>query len=114
MSKHAATQEKMGKLHAALADAFSRVLKKYDERLTLLDEASMRDLEDDVLVEMLAADFEPSPAMLRAIAAFLKDNEIQFSNDEIKELSQLERQLEEKRKRRGGGLMSLDQLASDG
>lgn len=97
MAKGAAKETKLGKLHDRLADVFIRVLERYETRMKA---PSQEDLEADMLDEIL--EFEPSPAMLSAIAKFLKDNEIGIDVDQQDKLSATQMRLDDLKNRRAG------------
>lgn len=115
----AASKKELGALHAALTDVFTKVLQKYIDNLDMLDTCSTDEIkakvdqevadEASVLLDM----FVPSPALLSAVAKFLKDNEIRFDDEDVNKLSGLERSLAEKHKARPQ-LVTLNGLAAVG
>lgn len=107
MAKGAATENALGALHAQVSEVFRKVLLRYEANLAALDTLT-RDEEGNIapdselLANVLAELGEPNPAMLAAITKFLKDNSIAFDSGEIADLSDQERRLEERRKKRVG------------
>lgn len=100
MAKGAATETALGGLHSKLADVFSRVLETYMKRLDALDTVNMDDLGEEMLAQLLEDGAMPNPAMLNAIAAFLKQNEIRFDDEKIDKLGALETALAERQAKR--------------
>lgn len=107
MTSKAASQDKMNRLHDAVADIFLRVLERYNEQIDALNNMKQSDLDEmsdtfkeDVLQELFREGAMPSPAMLSAMTKFLKDNEVTFEKDKLEELSAQQRALQEKRKNR--------------
>ena len=101
----AASQAKMNKLHDMVATVFIAVVERYLQRLTVQDkitsgEIELQDVTDEVLETLFSEDAMPSASMLAAITKFLKDNEVLFEKDKIEELSEVKKQLEERRKNR--------------
>jgi len=90
MARNASTEARMGSLHAKLTEIFIKILEKYDGQL------SMETAED----ELMDAIGEPNPAMLGAVAKFLKDNSISIETEELNELTAMEQRLKNKRKNR--------------
>lgn len=112
MAKGAANEQTMGGMHSMLAKVFNRVLQKYERDLEVLDKFSTRDgsgdlVVDDLMVAMLAEIGEPNPAMLSAIAKFLKDNDIGMDSEEIEQLNSTERRLADRRAARAKAGVSL-------
>lgn len=99
MSKGAATEKSLSRVHSQLARVFSRVLEKYEKGLEALDSIPTGEIEAD-MIEVLAEISEPNPAMLSAIAKFLKDNDIGMDTEEVADLNSTERRLAEKREAR--------------
>jgi len=99
MAKGAASERMLGGVHSQLARVFSRVLEKYERGLEALDNIPRDQVEGD-LIEALMDLSEPNPAMLSAIAKFLKDNDIGIDSDEVEKLNATERRLADKRKAR--------------
>ena len=97
MAKGAATEKALGALHAKLAAVFLKVLEKYEANLDA--EVTGDNIADDMIAEVMA-DAMPNPAMLNAVAAFLKNNEIRFDDEQIGKISALKQSLEERRKNR--------------
>ena len=107
MTKQAAHTDSMSSLHDKLAQVFTRVLKNYETRLDAIDSG---DLEADILA---AIDAEPSPAMLKAVASFLKDNNISYDDGAIEGLNAQQESLERRKKARGN-LTVLTELRAVG
>ncbi|ANS06240.1 terminase small subunit [Phage MedPE-SWcel-C56] len=109
MAKGAATENKLGALHATLTAVYTRVLKSYEANLVELDKikAGDHDLDDEVAAAMLVELGEPNPAMLTAVAKFLKDNDILYDTEELGKLSAQEERLARMRKARGDKVVSL-------
>lgn len=117
MAKGSAKERTLGGLHAKLADVFINVLEGYEKKLAaqdkLLDKSEqVAELETELLDAALLT-FEPSPAMLSAVAKFLKDNDIGLDSEEIDKLSDTERRLKDKARKRPVNL-SVVPLAADG
>lgn len=100
MAKGAANEAALGALHAKLATVFSTVLDRYMARMKAVDTIDQVDFESEVLEELFAENYEPNPAMLGAVAKFLKDNEVRFDTEELSKLSETERRLQERREQR--------------
>lgn len=96
MAKGAAKEEALGGMHSLLARVFTKTLEKYERQL---DAVGRDEIESDLVDEMMK-EFEPNPAMLSAIAKFLKDNDIGMDSDEVDALNATERRLSESRERR--------------
>ena len=103
MSKSAAKEDQLGRVHATLARVFEKILVKYENDLD-------KDLTGENLKEeMLDAVARVNPAMLSAVSKFLKDNDIQMDSEAIDGLSDTHRRLKEKREaRRKAGLSISD------
>lgn len=104
MAKNAATEAALGALHAKLATVFEKVLLRYEANLDKLNAEPTGDLEDEIaeaITEDILEDLMPNPAMLNAVASFLKNNDIRFNDGQIEKISALKQSLEERRKRRG-------------
>lgn len=97
MAKGASTEPTLGKLHNKLTLLFLKILQKYENDLKALSKA---DLGDELMDGLVADNVMPSPAMLSAIAKFLKDNEITMETETLDELSGMEQRLAAKRKAR--------------
>lgn len=104
MAKGAAKEATLGALHSKLATVFTKVLEKYERGLDAINELPADQIEAD-LIEAIADIAEPSPAMLSAVAKFLKDNEIGLDSEEIEKLNSTARRLEDRRaQRRAAGI----------
>ena len=118
MSKGAATEKTLGFLHNKIATVFSKVLDKYEDRLDAVERLQSGDaeLEQELLEQLLEADLFPNPAMLAAISKFLKDNEITMDSEEVDRLSDQERRLAERKKKRPdfASLTNLSVVADNG
>lgn len=107
MAKGAATEHTLGGLHAQLAKVFGLTLKKYEKAMAIL-EVSATDEISESLIEQLTLIEEPNPAMLSAIAKFLKDNNIGMDSEEVEELNATQRRLAERREaRKRAGMANL-------
>ena len=96
MAKGASTENQLGSLHNKLTQLFTKVLKQYEDNLDKLNNETM---QDELLSEVIG-DGMPSPAMLSAVAKFLKDNEISLESDAVDELSAMEERLAAKQRNR--------------
>lgn len=103
MAKGAASEEALGGMHSLLARVFIKTLEKYERQL---DEIGREEIESD-LVEAMMEKFEPNPAMLSAVAKFLKDNDIGLDSEEVDALNATERRLSESRERRRSAGLNL-------
>lgn len=99
MAKNAATSDQMATIHSKLAKIFTKVLEKYERGMQALDDIPADQIEEDMLDALLEIQ-EPSPAMLSAIAKFLKDNDIGLDTEEVDELNSTQKRLEERRNAR--------------
>ena len=105
MAKGASTESQLGSLHNKLTALFTKILQRYEDDLD-----QMVDLDiEEALLESLAPGRIPSPAMLSAVAKFLKDNDISLETEELNELSAMEERLEA-RKRARPNLASVTNL----
>jgi hypothetical protein len=101
MAQGAATEQKLGELHDQLATLFSKILSGYELKLEVFDRIKDADnIEEEIMVELLKAPLEPSPAMLSAVSKFLKDNDISVDREELDKLSVQEERLKNKKKNR--------------
>jgi hypothetical protein len=101
MAKGAATEKNLGNLHSTLTTIFTRVLQGYLDKLDKAQEAFNSDeFNSEIMSELEYLSIEPSPAMLSAIAKFLKDNNISYDSEQIDELSELEQRLRNKKANR--------------
>jgi len=130
MAKGSAKESSMGALHALLAQVFTKSLEAVEEDLTLAERAreiALLDLDDldtedalDVanalkkIAGVLGQGCNVNPALLSAVAKFLKDNDISFDEDDIEELSALEKRLKDKERKRRQGRTTLDNLPVTG
>ena len=95
MAKGASTEAHMGKLHLKLTALFLNILTKYENDLD-----AMEDVGEELLDGLVAEGVMPTPAMLGAIAKFLKDNNISVETEQLDELSAMEERLNAKKKAR--------------
>ena len=95
MAKGASTEVQMGKLHLKLTELFLNILNKYENDLSAMDNVG-----EELLDELMAEGNMPNPAMLGAIAKFLKDNSISVESETLDELSSMEHRLANKKKNR--------------
>lgn len=91
-----ATDVLLGELHGRLAKAMLAGLRKSDRAEVLLAKYQ-EELPEDV-VEFLEDLMEVNPALLTAVTKFLKDNAITCAVEDNEELTELERQLAERKK----------------
>jgi len=101
-----ATEKELSALHNKVAKALSDKLESADTAGALLEE--FRDELPEEVIKYLAAQSDASPALLTVITRFLKDNSITAVIEENEELTALDKQLAEKRKRRVGRLELVD------
>lgn len=106
MAKGAANEHTLGKLHSHLARVFTKVLEKYERGMEAIDALPRDEVESELLEELMKIS-EPNPAMLSAISKFLKDNDIGMDSDEVDQLNETERRLQEARKKRQASGMNL-------
>jgi hypothetical protein len=95
MAKGASTEVQMGKLHLKLTELFLNILNKYENDLS-----AMANVGEELLDELMAEGNMPNPAMLGAIAKFLKDNSISLESETLDELSEMEERLAAKKRAR--------------
>tara|TARA_R110000796_G_scaffold68101_4_gene156158 strand:- start:602 stop:940 length:339 start_codon:yes stop_codon:yes gene_type:complete len=95
MAKGASTEAQMGKLHLKLTELFLNILNKYENDLSAMDNVG-----EELLDELMAEGNMPNPAMLGAIAKFLKDNSISLESETLDELSEMEERLAAKKRAR--------------
>jgi hypothetical protein len=109
MAKGAAKEAALGGLHAQITNVFSKVMARYEQRLDALEAPDLENIQADLLEELFDDAALPNPAMLGAITKFLKDNTIDFDNEQVEALSDQERRLADRRKNRGNvvGLTTL-------
>lgn len=91
MSREAASEDSLGKLH-------SKVAKVMTNALDVFETAQDRYLEDPESVEIVP---EVSASLLGVITKFLSDNKISCVSSESEQMSDLEARLKNKRKRVG-------------
>ena len=113
MAKGAANEKALGALHSKLADVFAKILEKYIKRMDALDSINAADIEDEMLKELFEEGSDPNPAMLNAVAAFLKQNEIRFDDEKLDQISALQQSLDERKKNRSN-VVTLTQLKAVG
>lgn len=88
MSKRAATEEKLGALHDALAD---NLLER------LLHGEKVWDSKSGMFIQLDSC----TPSTLNVITRFLNDNDITCVAEEASRIGELQRAMDERRKRRG-------------
>lgn len=110
MAKNAAKEAQLGALHAKLTTIFTKVLKKYELALEVVESIDLNDTTDEIAAKILEAT-EPNPTMLTVITKFLKDNDIGMDTAELNELSITERKLAERREARKRKGLSLDNVS---
>lgn len=88
MTKKSAPEDKLGELHAKVADV---MLKALDAIELANEKAPATDDEGNPLLPM-----EPSAALLGAITKFLKDNSITCNTEDSQSLSGLQQRLKDK------------------
>lgn len=117
MAKGSATEKQLGSLHSLLAKVMGKSLDKDMIELSIMDlfadfDFSTADPEDPAVAELVTALSKirgPNPAMLSAVAKFLKDNDIGMDSEEVETLNATQRRLEDMRKRREqAGLRLVD------
>lgn len=112
MSK-AASKQSMQSLHNKVAQVFEKVLNTYSKRLDAIENIDMDSIGDDMLQELFNDGAIPNPAMLNAVTAFLKNNEIKFDSEEVGRVSALQEALEKRREARSN-VTSLTSLKAVG
>lgn len=108
MSK--ATQDTLAELHSKLASQMLASLNASSEAATLLSKDRDEELPEDI-VEFLCKLKQSNPALLTAVAKFLKDNEItaDVSENDANEMTELQKHLASKRKRIAGLGFDMDE-----
>lgn len=96
MATGAAKESQLGGLHSMLTRVFQKVLDKYERDLDRIEAMSSEELGEE-MADMLN---EPNPAMLSAIAKFLKDNDIGMDSEAVDELNATQRRLADRREAR--------------
>lgn len=110
MAKGAAKEMQLGKLHQKITEVFIKVLERYEARLDVIDTIDRDEIENEVLEELLNDAAMPNPAMLSAVTKFLKDNDIGFDTEQLDQLSDTERRLQERKEKRGN-VVSLQNVS---
>jgi hypothetical protein len=103
MAKGAANEKALGELHTAITSIFKRILSGYETKLSMFEQMATdasSDLGEELVSELMAMSFEPSPAMLSAVTKFLKDNEVTYDSEQLDELGDLEKRLADKKRNR--------------
>ncbi|QOE32111.1 terminase small subunit [Rhizobium phage Palo] len=100
MSKNAADESVLGTLHSKVAAVMVGILTNTTKAIEAYEEATV-----DASAEEIAALPVPelSPAMLSAMTKFLSDNKITCNVAEDKNLSDLQKHLNEKRRKKTVG-----------
>lgn len=104
MAKQKATDKELGELHAVLAKRMRLSLEAADAAEYLLSEFG-EDLPTPV-IEYLEKQSAASPALLTAVAKFLKDNDITCAVEDSEEMTDLQKRLSQKQKRKSVGNVS--------
>lgn len=110
MSTNAANEKQLGSLHSVLTQVFSKVLEQYIARMDALASGDST-LDSELVDHLVKAGWEPNPAFLATVSKFLKDNSIMYSDEEVGNLSSLEKRLADKAKQRGN-VVSIKDLRS--
>jgi hypothetical protein len=98
MSKSAATEELLGRLHAKVAAVMLGTLDNVEAAQEAYNKA-LENAVDDTMAEALVLMPEISPAFLSAVTKFLNDNKITCNVEEDKTMGSLEERLAQKRQR---------------
>lgn len=101
-----ATDKQLGELHGKLAQSMLRALNAADDAQILLDNHS--DELPDAVVDFLEKQAGASPALLTAISKFLKDNDITCATEDSETMTDLEKRLQNKSRKRVGNVVTLD------
>lgn len=94
-----ATDKVLGELHGKLAKSMLAALAASEHAANLLDEYG-EELPSAVQA-FLVKTADSNPALLTAVAKFLKDNSITCAIEDNDEMSELEQRLQNKKKRVG-------------
>lgn len=105
--KSGASENELSELHKKLAQSFSKQLDQSDRASVLLSEYG--DELPEAVVSFLEDVSTVSPALLTAVAKFLKDNEITCVVEETEEMSELASILQNKRRARVGNVIPFDE-----
>lgn len=101
MSKTAATEADLGRLHTAVARIMSTTLRNLQKAQDAFEEALEAAAGDpDAVMAAIAERPEVSPALLAAVTKFLSDNKITCQVEESEALSETAKVIAEKQKRR--------------
>lgn len=111
MSKGSANELSLGNLHNTLTRVYTKILTRYENKLDeeATEQLTSDNLEDEMVEELVDSGVFINPAMLTAVAKFLKDNSISFDSEELEKLGSLERRLQDKQKRRAN-VVNLDNI----
>lgn len=101
-TKSAASEEILGMLHAKVAKVMASALEQIEQSQRVYDDL-LADATQDVVDEILSKRPELSPALISAVTKFLADNKITCNPAEDENVSDLERRLASKKKRRAIG-----------
>lgn len=108
MARKTATDLELGQLHSLLARSMQRALTSSDKAAELLDEF-IQDLPQPV-IEYLQESVDISPALMTAVSKFLKDNAITCAIEDSEEMTDLQKRLANKtRRKRVGNVEFLDE-----
>ena len=99
MTKQKATDKELGELHALLARSMKDALQSSDEAKSILEACRNSGEDLPAFVEaFLEKAATANPALLTAVAKFLKDNNITAAIEDSEEMSELQKRLKEKRR----------------
>lgn len=110
MTKGPATEGALGDLHSKVAEVMTNALRNIETAQMNWANTPVTDSDDELVMPHDPP--EVNPALLSVMVRFLDSNKITCTTADSGALSDLERQLEEKRKRRGlkvvGGISHRD------
>lgn len=108
MTNKAATEGELGDLHKAVAKIMSLTVRNLYKSQELFDEALEAAKGDPTAVmDIIVTRPEVSPAFLAAVTKFLADNKITCQVEDSKELSDTQKIIAEKQKRRVGNVIPM-------
>ena len=105
MTKQNATDKQLGELHGRLAEAMLRALDASEAAAALIEEYAAE--MPGAVLEYMSKQAAASPALLTAIAKFLKDNDITCAVEDSEQMTDLQRRLENKQRKRVGNVTHL-------
>lgn len=98
-TKQKATDRELGELHSLLARSMKDALQSSDEAKSILEACHESGEELPPFVEaFLEKAATANPALLTAVAKFLKDNNITAAVEDSEEMSDLQKRLKDKRR----------------